>query len=190
MDDEMCSVCWGEYTLKYELSCKHKFCYLCLKQAAVSANMKCPYCQADIPESVLEEAQISEEDYKNVATHKWMYSGRNDGWWYYDPNSSKIIEEAYSKYTDVKEVDSADEVNTSIELNILGRTYTINFERMEQTHGINTRKIKRVGNGINIPSTIKGIAGLAVSAKIKELPPPSYTESYVFNPNAWIEDEY
>ncbi len=38
------------------LSCKHKFCYLCLKETVKHGDYKCPICRADIPQDFAENA--------------------------------------------------------------------------------------------------------------------------------------
>lgn len=109
-----------------------------------------------------------------------MYSGRNDGWWCYDPETSKILEENYLIPSGPK----------SINVSILGRTYEVVFPSKESKNEVSlgsqtllqdgpgqslipigiARKVKRVESGIMVDSIlanrpdeeemIKGIAGL------------------------------
>jgi E3 ubiquitin-protein ligase RNF146 len=190
-DEEICVVCIDKPVNPFTLPCKHVFCYMCIKR--VAADLKpCPSCNAIIPEFVLEKAKVSNEIIKlEEISSKWLYSGRNSGWWYYSKEYDEIIEEAWNKCKN-PEVGTKSYVN----INILGRNYKIDFYSMKQiaTTG-EIRNIKRVeilGEEENI--IVKGITGVQIVKKenLPNLPSPSWRnpDEYLFNPTAWnSEDE-
>lgn len=144
-----CSICLEKCTLPYKLECSHVFCFLCLKRSYESTNRHCPLCRSYITKKTLRDAQLSEDLPDDEV---WMYAGRHDGFWVYDPVSQEILEKGYQEYLN-------DNSKTTIQLEILGKTYDVNFETMMQNYGGLKRKIKR-----DIPDDeTKGMAGLKIN---------------------------
>ena len=141
-ENDVCPICYEEKYLEFSSVCGHSFCYLCLKQALI-VNNKCPMCRTELSRDLIEEAEGC-EDIKG----KWMYSGRNNGWWYYDKESDKIIEDHYQRQDQLFSVE------------IMGKNYSIDLDNMTQTAPNNfVRQIKRKCDEEDI---VKGIAGLQI----------------------------
>ena len=151
--DNECSICLESYKLPYKLPCGHEYCYLCIKQSIESYITTCPLCRTDIPSYVSENAQLIDNN-SNKTHGKWMYSGRNGGWWYYDPSTDKTIEDAYQIY-------KAKGGKSTLKVMILGNEYIIDFCEMKQIRVNHSavRIIKRAEN-TNEDDLIKGFAGL------------------------------
>lgn len=147
---EECSICLETIKLQLTLPCSHKFCYLCLKEARIKNLDRCPLCRAEIPDDTFETAVVAEEP----DGIEWLYSGRNGGWWAYEPELSAEIEAAF-----------ADQA-TGHEFTLLGSKYVIDFTEMTQTQVQTsaTRKVKRCQDSDR--SLLKGIAGLKLATKI------------------------
>jgi E3 ubiquitin-protein ligase RNF146 len=178
-----CSICCDTLKTRITLTCKHTFCYLCIKTfigTCIENNedhTPCPICREPIPNSLFENASIDVENAEEcVSEYAWMYQGRNGGWWYFQANHNVQIEEGYAKFNDYAEElkkrddgiapgDINDEVIhdefSSVEIEVCAKPYIINFHSMEQ-HPKNTyggyRKIKRVDK--HDLSNAKGVAGL------------------------------
>jgi hypothetical protein len=148
---EECPVCFDPFKTPIILACEHKFCYLCIKSTLQFGNYKCPICRADVPQSIVEDAVADInifEAYEN--TYVWFYSGRNGGWWSYQSDHNKIIEDYWDKY----KTGGPEEFT----INICSVDYAIDFINMTQTSTKNfaVRKIKRDVGAIEH----KGQAGL------------------------------
>ena len=141
-----CCICLDKIKLSITLQCQHKFCYLCLK-AAFDVNEKCPLCRRDISQEIIDNATL--ETKVDTDQIRWMYSGRNNGWWYYEPSISDTIEKGYQKFLD-------DESN--LEVDIMGRVYIIDYDEMVQTYKNYSRKIQRKTDQESV--VVKGIAGM------------------------------
>lgn len=189
-DGDSCSICLDIPTLPVTLPCKHVYCYMCIKQVSQTSE-SCPMCRAYIPDYVYEGIKVSENDIRlNEVRGKWMYSGRNHGWWYFSPDIDDMIEHEWSKYNE--ELSNGSHSNHStFSISILGMQYTIDFINMTQTSLLhNVRKIKREENA---SETVKGISGIQI-VKEEDLPQPSPVErpssdDYTFNPNVWEDEE-
>ena len=151
MDTDICAICLQPIKLIFTLSCNHSFCYLCLKESLMKSCNTCSLCRHPIDNSIIEHAKTSHTIDMNNHTSKWLYSGRNDGWWYYDTETSTDIERGYQQFL-------LDPTNSTINITVLGKTYTINFTEMTQRSLFNVRDIKRESDVDK--SQIKGIAGL------------------------------
>lgn len=95
-----CSVCReSQPVLPYTTGCGHTFCYLCLK-SAFERNPECPECHGALPQDIHEKAHMpSGTAYGSVGTAPvWLYAGRTNGWWEYDPVTNKKIENGYQFY--------------------------------------------------------------------------------------------
>lgn len=149
-----CLVCHNALVLPYTSPCGHVFCYLCLKSKC-EYNSVCPVCHYLISFDICENVENPAGSiYLESTKPTWLYQGRNDGWWRYDPVTDKILEEGYQNY--LNEHDSS-----TIDVTILNRSYIIDFEHMTQAPRFfgQTRGIKRVDED-NDNIFIKGIAGL------------------------------
>ena len=189
--NEDCVICLGKMVNSFTLPCDHTFCYMCLKRVAEDRK-PCPLCNALIPNFVLEKVKVSEEsiNLKDVVG-KWMYSGRNNGWWYYSPEHDEIIEEVWNMAKKYRP-DSLGSI--SLNINILGRLYLIDFDKMTQSADSGViRNIKRVEKFDEGDDDVKGISGIQVvkNDSIPTMPDPVWPDpdQYVFNSGAWDEDE-
>ena len=170
-NDDVCSICLEKPQTRVNLSCKHKFCYLCLKETVKHGDYKCPMCRADIPQDFAENAVESIDNLDNVNyvySFRWAYAGRTGGWWFYQEDHNDIIEKGWQLYK------SGDGVS-QVEITVCSTNYTIDFCNKIQLHsncvGIHprggfdpaARKIKRMENVTLIHT--KGVAGLRSSLK-------------------------
>lgn len=83
----------------------------------------------------------------------WLYRGKNQGWWRFDPRHERDIDEAYNKDED------------HCEVLICGRTYVIDFnEQCQYLKEIPTqrREVKRVSAEDFDTMGVKGLAGVFV----------------------------
>uniref|UniRef100_A0A1I7UT03 E3 ubiquitin-protein ligase n=1 Tax=Caenorhabditis tropicalis TaxID=1561998 RepID=A0A1I7UT03_9PELO len=81
----------------------------------------------------------------------WLYHGRRQGWWRFDPRIEKDIEEAYIARMPVTEVV------------ICGQPYVIDFSNMTQypkNNRTHSRDVKRVDAHEFDASNVKGLAGV------------------------------
>jgi len=188
---DLCSICRDVLKTRITLTCKHTFCYLCIKttiqmfnssdgSAEETDHTPCPLCRKPMPNTLFENAlvdnetieQITEEYFDPSHPFAWMYEGRNGGWWYYQTDHNQKIEEGYVKFNDYVEELKKGDSNTvihdhfsSIDIEICSKPYNINFHSMEQhpKSGYGYRKIKRTDKfDLN---NAKGVAGLRYVAK-------------------------
>ncbi|CAL2028006.1 unnamed protein product [Caenorhabditis brenneri] len=84
----------------------------------------------------------------------WLYHGRHQGWWRFDPRIEKDIEEAFVSLMPVTEV------------TICGHPYVIDFSKMSQfpknSRG-SAREVKRVNSDEFDAMNVKGLAGVFAS---------------------------
>jgi E3 ubiquitin-protein ligase RNF146 len=190
-DEDICVICIDKPVNPFTLPCKHFFCYMCIKR--VTSDLKpCPSCNAIIPEFVLEKAKVSNEIIKlEEISSKWLYSGRNSGWWYYSKEYDEIIEESWNKYKNLAEPGVT---KSYVNINILGRNYKIDFYSMTQiANSGEIRSIKRIDQSEEENIIVKGITGLQIvkNEHLPTLPPPIWRnpDEYLFNPNAWNSED-
>lgn len=172
---DTCSICYDTLKTNITLSCKHVFCYLCIKTVIQTNNSmgedsSCPLCREPIDGALLENASgdIDTLPSRNE-NFAWMYEGRKGGWWYYQSDHNAQIEEGYQKYIDVQNMGSGGDVvimNNMVNIEVCSKPYTINFETMQQYQSYQANV---VGNGYyrNIKrvdkfelDTSKGVAGV------------------------------
>lgn len=48
MNDNLCSVCFNEFTNEVKTNCQHQFCYDCLNTWFYKNKKSCPICRTDI----------------------------------------------------------------------------------------------------------------------------------------------
>lgn len=99
-NNERCCICLDKLKSVVELSCKHKFCYLCIKGVDMSGG-DCPLCRAPI-DIDLDKLTTDTILVHNVVTRypvvRWLYKSRDGmNWWYYDEDTNIVIEDAYNK---------------------------------------------------------------------------------------------
>ena len=157
-----CSVCLQTPELKWTLPCGHYFCYLCLKGSIEANDSGCPICRGSIPDDVYERARMDMNllDMEDV-DHRWLYSGRNNGWWAYTDSHNCIIEAAYQEFQN----EEGDSNSFSVDINIYGKNYTVNFLNMTQISPTGDwRNIKRLSADKPLDGSdgksLKGIAGI------------------------------
>ena len=148
--NEECCICFCQMKLPYFLECKHIFCYLCIKQSLFSGNKKCPMCRNPISNDIIENASSKFQEPESL----WLYASRSkDGWWYYDENTSDIIEKGWQNYN------NGPKSEKTIQINIIGMNCTINFEKMIQIS--DTYRYREIIRKDKVDITkIKGSAGL------------------------------
>lgn len=131
------------------LNCGHIFCYLCIKGVAETTGV-CALCRAEIDiefnyrsHEILGAARLpSSRD-----GYYWFYEGYQ-GWWLYDADTTREIEQAYQRG------------DAYIEKLVAGSVYTIDLQNMIQQRKDGEgrkRKICREKLSLN---NILGLSGL------------------------------
>lgn len=162
-EDKMCAICYEDIHLEIELKCKHTFCFLCIKAYKIKINVNildCPMCRTKIDWTEVDKIV---KDYENNSKYKWLFQGRNFGWWEYEKEQSDEIEIMYNKYN--KNIQNKED-NEKYKLVICSNIYEIDFKDMLQINISNNsvREIKRIKNDdSNEDIFIKGVAGLKVT---------------------------
>jgi E3 ubiquitin-protein ligase RNF146 len=161
-----CSICLDTPELKWTLPCKHSFCYLCIKGTIESTGNTCPLCRGFIPLDVYENAKMKDMggsmDIENI-DNRWLYSGRNNGWWVYSDSHNHIIEDAYKRYLQRELLGS--EGDDFVVIHIYGKEYTINFTDMTQRSPVGDwRNVQRLSieDLEDFEGLCKGVAGIQV----------------------------
>nr|QBK85429.1 MAG: WWE domain protein [Marseillevirus LCMAC101] len=133
-----------------------------MKGSIESTNNGCPICRGAIPDDVYENAKMKDTaaiEMDNV-DYRWLYCGRNNGWWAYTDTHNRIIEAAFQDFLE-------NNVDNSVSIVIYGKSYAVNFTAMTQTspHG-DTRGIKRLATDEDLENfdetSLKGIAGIQI----------------------------
>src|SRR5690606_33478803 len=94
--NDFCLICIDDFKNKIKISCGHEFCYLCIKGVKLlKYDSKCPICRSDI--SDLDNIKLETKDEIDL-DYIWLYSGKHNGWWIFDKESTIRIEEMYQKY--------------------------------------------------------------------------------------------
>jgi len=96
-----CIKCNNPPQLPVKLTCNDVYCFLCLKyqMAAGNGNNTCLNQQCKQP--ITMDINHISEDFKTVllgliGKSVWLYNSvSNDGWWMYNPDTSKMIEQCY-----------------------------------------------------------------------------------------------
>lgn len=191
-DDLMCGICLEVVNLPVKVpSCSHVFCFLCMKGVINRLGKVCPLCRATFSEEP-EDLQLDRDLYEEVVASKkrrvkavpkdkiqWQYSGRNTGWWDYDPVSNAEIEKGYqicgwddstdgSGSANESEGDGSETSSGKVDnflVSIGATNYHIDFREMTQEsclHPGRKRSIRRVviPVGSEDDHDTKGIAGL------------------------------
>jgi hypothetical protein len=107
LDDDQCAICFCDMSLPFRTSCSHQFCFMCLKSvfgptaSSHSNTANCPLCRAVISFAEFEKfAKVSENDFLGDLEGDWVwkYSGRNGGWWLFEPQHYSVLEESYRDF--------------------------------------------------------------------------------------------
>lgn len=95
----MCSICHSEPPVNaVKLDCGHIFCFLCIKSASETTGT-CALCRSEIGiefnfqyHNILGVARVP----SSQNGYYWFYEGFR-GWWLYDAETNRDIEEAFGK---------------------------------------------------------------------------------------------
>lgn len=153
-----CPVCLLPSTYPVRLPCSHVFCFLCAK----GSGSRCALCRADVPRYFWRRPHLLESTAAALSSSigsgcsssvddadgfSWFYEG-NGGWWQYDINACRQLEEALA--TGCEEC----------RLLLAGHVYLVDLRRMTQqragTIGSRCRRVKRDLT----TAAKKGVAGL------------------------------
>lgn len=110
----------------------------------------------DVKQEVDEDVKPDVNALRDAANNQpapmfWLYRGRRQGWWRFDPRVEKDIEEAFANKMPVTEV------------TVVGQAYIIDFAKMTQYPKNNrnaSREVKRVDNTEFDTLDVKGLAGV------------------------------
>lgn len=156
--NQNCDICTNKLTLPIQLACKHIFCYLCIK-SIYKTNPRCPTCNVPIINDIdnLNENNLFTQP-NNIKNNQinWLYSGATDGWWYFDDNTTSILEQEYQTF-----IKQDDDVASTITIG--NQKYIIDYENNLQINKNDPNKrrhIKRVDNDDAKKLNIKGKAGI------------------------------
>lgn len=106
----LCPICYDNMLQPIKLSCKHIFCYLCVK-GAYKENKSCPMCRSPIDKSIINKPKIDtttkikfskeEKSFQNKKI-EWFYESDRDKncWWRFDIKTSMEIEQHYLKFAE------------------------------------------------------------------------------------------
>lgn len=147
----MCGICYNDPPINgVQLKCGHIFCYLCIKSASEN-SCTCALCRAEIGD------EFNFQEHELLGTikvpssqdgHYWFYEGYR-GWWMFDADTNREIEEVYRRG------------DTRLEKYIAGGVYIIDLASMNQRRqddpGGRARKICRATLQLN---NILGMAGM------------------------------
>lgn len=148
---DKCAICWTDPpTNAIRLDCGHIFCFLCIKSVAI-ATKRCALCRAEIEKDfdfgefdLVGKAKLpagSEDGYF------WFYEGRT-GWWLYDADTSRDIEEAYKNGK--KRIDKL----------ISGHVYVINLHSLRQYQKSDQSRSRFICRETLDLENILGVAGI------------------------------
>ncbi len=154
-----CSGCNKVARLPIVLDCNCTYCFLCLKDTIQSGGGgKCNVCQTDITLDIDNVSEDFRDTLENlVNTPVWLYcSNSMDGWWMYDIDISKSIENCYTSNL------------PTCSFTVGAQTYRVMYSTMLQTlvsignQSPKQRQIKRVVFTSNMIDqlNIKGISGI------------------------------
>ena len=124
-DNDVCAICLEKKQLTVATSCKHQFCFLCIKSMRFhhdnnysdddDKSFVCPLCRAPI-----DKIHLTCDLTPHNGGAKWAYSSRDCKWWMYDDRTSKTLEEHFQKN------------EVGCEIYLVGQWYDIDFKTMTQ----------------------------------------------------------
>lgn len=165
-----CPICFEKFSSPVKLECNHYFCFACIRRHLddTSIQRQCPVCRRAISAtfdlannvvnrsssqlfsiSLLSTNTVTQPTRTNDDSYDWYYEGRN-GWWKYDANTSRIIEQSYQNNR-----------QGQIKCSILGHVYLIDFKKMLQVRQDDTTRIRKIKRDSS-DAIFKGIAGLRI----------------------------
>jgi len=167
-DVDKCIICQDDMHNPIKLECNHSFCFSCIKGAMIQSGTECPLCRhkpskgyKDMifksPEKLCQG--ITEASVINN-TYVWIYSGKNCGWWYFEPKISEELDVLYDLHSKGKLT-----VDNNL-VTICGYIFTFDFSSMEQSNKTNgaVRHIKRLSKDELVEfkkaNQIKGVCGI------------------------------
>jgi hypothetical protein len=110
-----CTMCYG--TLDIVNAC-HNVCISCIRIPCV-----CPVCGIPISGLTVEISKC----------FRWIYEGRNNGWWFFEPELQRTLTQAYE----------SGKKHISWYLRSCAQTIYLDLEKMEQTNP-NTAGVRRI----------------------------------------------
>jgi len=145
-----CSICYNQPPINaIKLDCGHIFCYLCIKSASETTGT-CALCRVEIGV----EFNFQEHPIVGVAQvpysangHYWFYEGYK-GWWLYDAETNREIEEAYQRQ------------QQEIEKFIAGYIYVIDIRNLIQRRKGGDGRSRKICRATLDLENINGMAGL------------------------------
>ena len=178
---EACPVCLVDVpVVPIKLTCcstqdsQHHVCMLCLKSSLMNNRDTCPLCNTTMSRELIREihtASIDSPETRDDAgdgseiVFKWLYSGKNSGWWEFTSDDQETLEKGFSDF-------SQDPTKDKISMSICGNTYEIDFDNMKQCrtgYSSCTRDIRRIQN-VNEVNLIKGVAGASYRRPVQSAP--------------------
>lgn len=152
-EEEVCPICLEVPELPFSLPCGHKGHYNCFMGIQ---NSSCPLCRASIPKELYRKAEIDKDIFKETEKLLWLYKTRSGaGWWFFDADIAKEIEDSYQLYLKDKE-------KKQINYIVRGKIYTIDFTSMIQTspQGAKRDVYRRSADNDRRDFMILGVGGL------------------------------
>ena len=166
---DLCMICYDELMNKVKLECDHEYCFSCIKGSIIQNGAECPLCRGKIssnyknlifktPEKLCDKIEDVEIEGESV----WIYSGKHNGWWYYDLKANTEVEQLYQLFKKKQLTTQNNEVS------ICGYLFSFDFDDMEQKNKQNgaIRHIKRLTEdelkNFQSKNLIKGICGIKV----------------------------
>lgn len=163
-----CIICQEDIQNPIKLECNHTFCFSCIKGSMIKSGTDCPLCRKALskdykhmifkaPEKLCQKILVSLD-----SQWTWIYSGKNCGWWYFEPKASEELENLYDLYTKGQLTANSNQVT------ICGYVYRFDFSSMEQINTQNgaIRHIQRLSvndlTEFKKSNQIKGICGIKV----------------------------
>lgn len=126
-------------------------------QAPTTSNPAVKEVKQEVDEDIKPDVAALNAQMNNPQPAKmfWLYHGRQQGWWRFEPRVEKDIEEAFASNMPVTEV------------TICGKPYVVDFTKMSQypkNHRASARDVKRVDTNEFDALNVKGLAGVVPSS--------------------------
>lgn len=180
----VCTLCnIPNYLYPTGCSSNHECCIFCLKGLVLSCSppntnrsvISCPYCKRNSSPKYFRQLNEHPETIRNhnildqlnilhlKRDHHWLYSGRNNGWWYFNDELQTVLEKHYQKIDKDKKA-AIGCINECFTWMICGQQLEFDLVNMRQTNleSRSIRDIKRISSGQLEGNSllIKGIAGM------------------------------
>lgn len=158
--EDICSVCWCEPPVNaVRLECNHIFCFLCIKSVALATG-RCALCRSEI-NADFEHGHLDVEGEAKLPSpsddgYFWFYEGKT-GWWLYDAETNRELEQAY---------ENEDKL---IEKLIAGQVYVISLRKLKQYQKSDRSRTRKICRDTLELENILGIAGLRDRKLLEQL---------------------